>query len=93
MIKRTHRRALRRISLLLVMCLVPFFLTGCGLIGGILGGAASLVGGAVRLVGGAVGLALDGVGALGSALLGTQVSPEELRGEVAGPLPGAALAR
>ena len=63
----------RKLAMLLVMILLPLYITGCGgLLGGIVGGAGALIGGAGRLVGAAVGgagrLLGAGVGALTGGL-------------------------
>lgn len=77
------KKTMRRIAMLLVMCLVPMFLTGCGgLLGGIARGAGAIVGGAGRLLGGAV----RGVGGL---LFGDRVGGGEFEGPIGGGLPGA----
>lgn len=87
-----NRKNARKVALLMVMCLLPLYTTGCGgLLGGIVGGAGRLIGGAGRLIGrgvlGAGRLVGAGVGALIGG--GNQVRNDgPLQGTVNDALPG-----
>lgn len=74
-----NRKQMRKTALVLVMVLVPTFLTGCGgLLGGLVGGAGRLIGGAGRLLGaggGGAGFGTDrSAGGIGTGALSGEVT-------------------
>ena len=79
----------RKLALVMTMLVLPQCLQGC-ILGGLLGGAASLVGGAAR---GAVGILGAGVRGVGGLLFGDQVGSAPLATSISGALPGATGAR